>query len=374
MMRNSGLVEGLIENGHQVDILSIHPNVNHIQNASILPQTRVFRIGSSASYDVLEAKANNSLIRMITSRLIRSIYRKISLYNYTYLAAIKARIDVLPIKEYDIVISSSDPKTSHLLARELKKQGLKAGKWIQYWGDPMSLDITNNVIWPKWFIRIVEKRILKEADSIIYVSPFTLEKQKELFKEHSNKMKCIPIPYINTKQYNINKNDSILKVSYLGSYYSKVRNIVPLYNAVLGLNQKVELVIAGTTDIKLENSENVKVLPNMNRIDLSKYEDESDAIICVLNSSGTQVPGKLYHYAGTNIPILVIVDGEYGSRIKEYLEKFDRYVLCENNERSISEALLGIKQKREQRPALYLSPINIAQMFLQTENILKGKN
>ena len=371
MMRNVGVIRGLMENSHNVDVLSIHSNVNNIINEDVFPpNVDVIRLGSSSLYNKLENKSKQNLIKRTLSGFLRKVYKKVSLYNNTYFTAKKVNLGILQNTEYDIVISSSDPKTSHVVARRFKKQGLKVGKWIQYWGDPMSADITNTVIWPQWMIAFIEKEFLKSADSIVYVSPFTLDKQKTLFKRYKDRMHFVPIPYISSKQYEIKKGDTSklpLKVSYLGSYYSNIRNLIPFYNAINKCANQFELVIAGSTDIKLESTKNIKVLPNMPWQQVTQYEDESDIIVCVLNKNGTQIPGKLYHYAGTNKPILVIIDGEYGNKIRSYLEKFNRYVFCENNEKEISKALEGLIKLRDCKPAECLSPSNIAKKIIDPQ-------
>ena len=183
-------------------------------------------------------------------------------------------------------------------------------------------------------------------------------------------MRFIPLAYMN---FNKNKETkgkddlSILKISYLGTYYSNIRNIIPLYNAARELPKLIELVIAGCTDIKLESTKNIKVLPNMTKEKVSKFEDESDIIVCILNKSGTQIPGKLYYYAGTSKPILVITDGEYGSEIKAYLNGFNRYLFCENNEKEIKETLLNIDKLKEYEPVECLSPSNITSILIEPQ-------
>lgn len=70
-----------------------------------------------------------------------------------------------------------------------------------------------------------------------------------------------------------------------------------------------------------------------------KYEEDADLLIVLLNKKGTQIPGKIYHYAGTNKPILIILDGDRKEEIKEYLSLFNRFYFCENNERTRNRAI-----------------------------------
>lgn len=366
MMRNIGIIQGLIENGHNVEVLTISPSINHqINEKNFFSELKVYRVGSSSVYNAIER--NKGKIKKFISKLLRRVYKKICVYNNTYFSAKRINKNVLSKNKYDIVISSSDPKTSHVVARKLRKDGLIAERWIQYWGDPLSLDITNTTIWPRWILKLIEKNLLKYADSIVYVSPFTYKKQILNFKKYENKMTIVPIPYITSKKYELVKDfgKEKLKLAYLGSYYSNIRNILPLYQAVQSLPETTSLIIAGLTNLELLSNKNIKVLPNLPKKEIEIYEDDCDVIVCILNKKGTQIPGKLYHYAGTNKPILVIIDGEYGDEIRSYLQTFDRYHFCNNTKEDITKALMEIRNNYTCNSATLLSPKRIAKLVIE---------
>lgn len=371
MMRNKGVIRGLMNNGHEVEVLSIASQNNYGSNErDEFQNIKISRLKSFNVYNSIVKNSDEKKIKRLVGRIMRTIYKSFFLYNHTYFPAKKSNISDLNHKEYDIVISSSDPKTSHIVVKKLKKDGLIIKRWIQYWGDPMSNDITNNVIWPKFVIKIFEGRLLRDAESIIYVSPFTTEIQKKEFKKYSRKMHFIPVPYTKDKvsvEY-MEKNNEKFTISYLGSYHSDIRDITPLYEGVSNMSEEFNLHIAGATDLNLQNKKNIKIMPNMNSRDLEEYEEASDLIVCILNSKGTQIPGKVYHYAGTNKLILVIIDGEHGHKIKSYLEKFNRYIFAENNIESIQNAVLYARGLGLFEPTLMLSPDNIALKIIKGED------
>ncbi len=68
-------------------------------------------------------------------------------------------------------------------------------------------------------------------------------------------------------------------------------------------------------------------------------------MVCILNKSGTQIPGKLCNYAGTNKTILVLVDGDCGKEIQSYFKKFNIYIFV-NNKESIKNFFVGFRRKR----------------------------
>ncbi|MFJ7729659.1 hypothetical protein ACIQXV_26605 [Neobacillus sp. NPDC097160] len=348
MMRNLALVNGLISNSCQVDFVTIPPskNVQAVNKSDNFEGINIVRLKGNDLYNaVTSVKGNkNSVLKNLTISVLRKVYHKFSIFHYTLKIAKHIDIGILNSQEYDLVISSSDPKTAHITAINLIKQGLKYKKWIQYWGDPMAMDITNHSIYPNFYLRNIEKSLLKDADHIIYVSPCTYEAQKKAFPDLAKKMTFVPIPFREGKIYPEVKKDRFL-IGYFGAYMKISRNIEPLYNTCDSLNQDVELIIMGETDCSFETKENISIFP---RGDASEYEAKSDLLVCVLNKSGTQIPGKIYHYAATNKPILIILDGENKETIREYLEPYNRYVFCNNNEDEINWAIKEIKEQTVQ--------------------------
>ena len=276
-------------------------------------------------------------INIIKNKCI-SILQKFSIYDNRKI--LRYNVNKLKIDyNYDILISSSDPKSSHLIVKELfKKNPEIAKKWIQYWGDPFSNDINNKSYIPKFLISKEEKKLLSLADKIVYVSPFTLKMQRNKFKSLSSKMFFYPIPFYEKKIY---KNCNSKLLGYFGDYYSKDRNIIALYNCCNKKN--IDLLLIGNTDVKIMNdNKKITILPRMSKEIIDKYEEDVFLLICVCNKKGTQIPGKIYHYAATNKPILIILDGEYKEEMKEYFESFNRFYICYNNEQSIGKTLDNI--------------------------------
>ena len=76
-----------------------------------------------------------------------------------------------------------------------------------------------------------------------------------------------------------------------------------------------------------------------------KMEEEYDILICICNSKGTQIPGKIYYCTGYHKPIIIILDSEYQEDLREYFKTFNRFILCENNVKSITSAIEKAKEK-----------------------------
>lgn len=355
-----GLVKGLIESNCVVDYLTAPASINHLKsNNKILDKINIIRTQKNQTYDTFVKPSGK--LKKTSLFCARKLFHFFCLYDYSYSIAKNIDLSVLVKTEYDLIISSSDPKTSHIAVQNLIKQGLQYKCWIQHWGDPMTLDIARKSVYPKKVVSMIEEKLLLSADKIVYVSPFTLKEQKKLFPNLADKMFFLPLPYIERKIYK-HTNNKKFSVGYFGDYKSKIRNIMPLYNACMCLKD-VYLNVAGTSDLLLKPTENIIIYP---RGDVSQLEQNSDLLICILNKKGSQIPGKLYYYAATNKPILVLLDGENRDEMRRYLRSFNRYLICNNDMDSIMIEIQGIMNENiSYQPAAQFSAYTIATSLLK---------
>ena len=186
-------------------------------------------------------------------------------------------------------------------------------------------------------IKWVENMLLKPANKVCYVSPITLTTQKKLFPDQAGKMFFLPTPSLSYDQNNREHNK--LTLGYFGSYYSIARNIMPFYEAAK-LNQSVDFLIIGDSDIALSSTENIKVINRVPPEELKMYMQKIDVIVCLMNSKGNQIPGKVYHDASSEKDILFIKDGEYGDDIQSFFEKYEHYTFADNTVDSINDAII----------------------------------
>lgn len=266
-------------------------------------------------------------------------------------------------EHFDLIISTSDPKTSHVFVKKLIKQGLSYGRWIQHWGDPMYGDITRSNAYPSWIVKLYERRIIKWADKVVYVSPFTADMLKQAHPKCTDKIHFVPLPCEEVEQTPLQEKTDTLKLVYLGDYSPSIRNILPLYDAVKEL-EGVQLTIAGISSLKLDNTDHITVLPRIPQTQCHLLEAEADMSITVCNLRGTQIPGKVYYAAATQKHMLVILDGDEKDKLRAYIESFNRYIVCDNNVESIKEALSKIKQNRNKVkynvPTIFLPEYNVS--------------
>ena len=345
-IRNLAMIEGLSRNGNIVDILTYRPNEKSgwfDESMQLDGVRKVIYVGNDIASDAVRNKDNFnrtcvSKIKSCIANLIKRYYPwDVRQFQVTKTKRIELE------EHYDYLISSSDPKSSHNLAKKVIKDNKKnIGLWIQYWGDPFAGDINKSSKLPSGIIKSLENNLLKKADKVVYVSPFTLESQKRNFSKCASKMVFLPIPVKKDDEEDIIQRTGIneLKIGYYGAYYSKDRDIMPLVNAVNQTAHRLE--ICGSSDLTIRDSDNVQVYGKVSYDEVKSRENERDVLVCICNKHGTQIPGKAYHYAVTNKYILLIIDGEYKEEIKEYFMSYNRYIICDNKEESIKKALLEL--------------------------------
>lgn len=332
-IRNKAMIQGLLNIGNEVDLVTSEPDKNHFafdQNLHVKGVCiKYLKLGASQNLAKLGRR-----FRCLASikHFMSVLMEKRNIYdNLIGIVKYAKNID-LDIGKYDLIISSSDPKSSHLFVYELLMNQRKEfkGEWIQIWGDPFIDDITLKYKNIKE-VKKEEIKLLSDADKIVYVSKLTLEKQKENYEMYANKMMYLPIPYIEERMYefrNLQSVDSI-EIAYCGDYLSNVRNIKPLYDCV-NQSSKIHLTVCGMSDEELKSTKQVTVYPRVSTEKVRDIEDKADILVHLSNVEGTQIPGKIYQYSGTNKPILFILDGDKEALLENF-SKYNRFLFVENS-------------------------------------------
>lgn len=344
---NINITKGLLELGHQVTW--VMPHWAQCETEFDASQVRIIRVPGE------DEKRDAGFLR---NRLRSHFY----MLDFTRPYLRQVRKTQIPDEFYDVVISTSDPKTSHVFTARLLRH-VRYGRWIQHWGDPLLGDITRNFWWPRWYIKCYERSIIRKADKIVYVTPFTCEAQRKEYPKMAHKIAFIPLPADMHGTETV-EQDGLLRIAYLGDYNPAFRNLHPLYNACSKMDG-VSLTIAGHGP-SYRSLPNIKVLPRIPQDKALEIENDSDVIFCVCNKRGTQIPGKILYKASSDKHILVAVEKESHDEMCKYLESYNRFVVCDNTSASITEALKSLRGKpHDYVTPERLLPVSIAREILQ---------
>lgn len=343
-IRNRATIEGLLELGHSVDLITTEVDKNHsnfdgtISNKSL--NVKYLKLDGVQKYAKFGRRYK--LLKPL-KKLAGMLISKFEIYdNLKKIVDYSLKIDITD-GMYDLIISSSDPKSSHLFVSKIFENArIKNTPWIQIWGDPFLSDITKSNKLLNSKIKKEEIRLLKYANKVIYVSNLTLKEQKKIYSFYAMKMFHEPIPYIEKEIYPVDDNHKkSLTFLYCGEYLSNVRNIKPLYESIKATNHK--LIICGSSDLKLESTDQIKVYPRVSYEKTKELEKECDVLVHLSNLKGSQIPGKIYQYSGTNKLILFILDGEIEALINTFC-KYERYIFCSNNIADINTEIMQISK------------------------------
>lgn len=366
--RNIALIRGLINNGHSVTTLSTKPQ----SNSECFDET-ILGIGFEKRYFIELGKLHTGISatrkKTFKSKIKGVLYRLYTNFNlYDSRKNYAANVSQIDFgnENFDIIISSSDPKSSHLFAEQLLKTHPNiANRWIQYWGDPFTGDINRRSMVPDVVVAKEEKRLLSLCDKAVYVSPLTSEYIKNKHPEYADKIQFIPVGYSEEKIYPRHESDT-LDLCYCGDYYCKDRDLMPLIKAAEELKESCTLTMAGNSDIEKPLAENITVYPRVEKTKVDEIEQNSDVIVCVCNRAGTQIPGKIYHASATNRIVLILLDGENKNEIKKYFDGYNRFLFAENSKEDITSILTKIHQdKREAVPCEKLSGYYVAKKMVK---------
>jgi len=222
--------------------------------------------------------------------------------------------------DIDVVISVSHPFSSHVVGYFVKRKYPDI-RWIIDIGDPFSFLVEappNNFLIYNRLNKFIERTFFSLSDMISVTTSETKNEYLKLFPENKEKIKIIP-PVLSTEATNMfrarakkrQSNPKILKLVYVGTLYSGIRNPQKLLNILeavrTSLNRDFELHFIGPVNdiniLKLANSYTYFHGAVSHNAAL-KFMLDADILINIGNSTRFQLPSKLVEYVCTGNPVL----------------------------------------------------------------------
>lgn len=366
-LRNISLLNGLIENNIEVDVLTLgFNNEDKVLIDLLAKEVGIIKIPIPFFNKLhMQNKVNEKLKNKDRFYKIKKIIKDILFFPDTLSESIKKSKDI-NLKKYDYIVSSSDSKTSHFIAKDIiLKQKDNIIPWIQIWGDPWQSDIglSNIDFITRNRIKYHERNLIKSATKVFYISELTSNYIKKIYPEFRNKIEVLPRSYVQKIESKGESQNNII-FSYTGTILN--RNLEPIISCIEEYNKlnkkKIELRFYGINE-KLEILEKsfIKVYPRISFEKILKVYKNSDVLIYIDNlGKTTQIPGKIYDYFGTDKVILGLYEND---QIKEYLEKFQRIEFYRNikDKINLEKIIYEIGKKKILKE---FSPKNVAKEFM----------
>lgn len=347
-IRNNALVNGFIDLGHDVTVLT--PQWPSFAESEFLKRQNKAKIIHSKIPDLELLKFTSRSTSIKKNKILMKVRRFIRDLVY-FPDMCKKWKDLISFEEigsdYDIIISSSDLKSSHYVAQCIKKT-LKNVRWIQIWGDPWGDDITlSKLIRP--IAKIAERKLINSADNIVYISELTKLRMALLYPDEAKKMSFIPRSYFCEVRHGRADNKNMISIVYPGEL-SWGRSVNIFIESIEEFNKKREKKICVklygnyTSDIysTLSKYEFVQINSSVEFEKILELFANEDILLFISNrSKSTQIPGKLFDYLGTELPVICLVNS-YSDKIAKILKNIKRCILVENNKNEILKLLNGI--------------------------------
>lgn len=357
-IRNISLIRALIDEGHQVDVLTVkYPN--HLEddylkslissNAKII-QTELPILNkylSTKNEDTNKPKSYSFFRSNKFYDAIKNIAKALYFFPDTDKEWLKQQKKSMPDTVYDILITSSDTKTSHFIGEYINRHNL-CKKWYQIWGDPWKDDINLHPL-SKYRAGFKEASLLLKANLVFYVSAATTQLMKKKFGKIVDKIRLLGRSYLTEIIGRPLGNEEEWVFTYTGSINSN-RNISALVQCIERYNdmadkqlkgaKKIRLDIWGHLDnelsIELSSKQGIHVKGTVDTSKIMNIYANSD--ILVFSDNGTnssQIPGKLFDYYGTDRPILALVT-DLNSKVAQIIISEKRCIVQENNIKKIN--------------------------------------
>ncbi|MES9665969.1 glycosyltransferase [Bacillus nitratireducens] len=276
------------------------------------------------------------------------------------------------IKKYkvDIIISTHETPSCHLVGLKLKKSNPKV-RWITYWSDPWTFEyyrsreslLKRNI--EKW----LERKVVKNSDKLL----FTTEETKELYiSNYSVPKNKTDIVYRGFEEYSKNKTDQFIGIFkknkinlvHTGEIYTELRDTRPLIEALNTLEKEeksifdqINIVLVGGIDnleIKeeLKNIDCISLLPRVPYEEAQNYMHNSDGLLLWGNKYGSQIPGKVYEYFGVEFPILTILANNQDP-VGPLMKEVDKGPIIYNNAQEIKQMIKEFVQNQDKNKHWY---------------------
>ncbi len=331
-----------------LDLERTHRSSTRLQKGELLKDLRessqVFTLGYF-DFEIPGLKFYNLSFRLFNSYhssgilLMKILYHlEVRLWGLRRLSAFERYITSKRVCNFcinnnvDKVVSVSHPILSH----EIFPPELSARiYWLQLWFEPYYSNSR---------LHDMNLRDLKHAMNIMSLCDKVLVSNASLKRIYSSA--GVSIDCVDLKGRLIEKQEIIYDCVYVGSYFSEVRDILPLYSVLQSGNLKS--LIIGPSDIDL-CSRNGLIVDDLEVDEASAEFVEGSSRICVvlLNCRGLAWPGKLYSYARSNLRTLVILDGDntVSKEIQEHFRNCSNFHFVRNQVDSIREGLETLNSK-----------------------------
>jgi hypothetical protein len=323
------LVASLVENGAEVEIVTIDPESFDSPGPVPLDET-LLRVKPAGVTEHVVWSPETSWPVLLTKRLDpkrRLTFPWLEPKKREWIGPALRRLRKIDLERFDLLLTCSQPHANHLLGLELKKRtGLP---WVAYFSDPWtdSPYQTFGSERVRAHHRVLEDLVLQRADLVLY----TCEEMRRLVLDNhpvlsESRTGILPHSFVPDwyGDENLRRMDGLpVRLLHTGSFYGP-RTPVPLIDALRRVGQRVDLdgriridSYGGMDDRyrRLVDGRGLKevfsihgFVAYLDSLSLMKQCDGLILIDAALTSTAESVflPSKLIDYLGARVPVIAI--------------------------------------------------------------------
>ena len=288
---------------------------------------------------------------------------------------------------YEVMVTWSQPHSSHLIGLKLKSSLKKSPKWIAHFSDPWISNPYFEV--NNWIKRINENlfnRVLNQADAISVTNEYVIVAEEGFSSaENRRKVNVVPhsfLPSMYSCQDKSRPNNPII-LRYIGSFYG-LRRPDPILSALALLEAsepriakklRVEFIGAkldekAIRDLQKLKLVSIKVLHSVTFRESLRLMQNADLLLIIdaPMEMSPFLPSKLIDYIGSNVPILAFTPpGPSADLVKELGGWVAPSTENESGYRALKDALNLLTSEGFH----YSPPIRVVERFRASENGMK---
>ncbi len=331
--------------GQKISYFGYEKLINNVKMIYVPDYLRFYLTSTSntlykTKYDTRNTKKTNA-VKRFTANVIKYFKRTINeifvpdvfvCTNYSYYKKASELIEKEKIKN---IIISSPFHSIQLIGHPLKRR----------YGDKINLIVDYRDSWnmtgifkKKLYLfqtinEYLEKKVLKNMDHFIYVSPPILNKINEKYFDISKKSLYVMNGYDDkmnvVSNFNYNNKNDVLTIGYFGSINdnsNSFRNPELFFKALLKFNRKIKLCFYGNVTIskKWQDKMNgiIEIGDDLFHTEALKMMQKMDVLLILhlkIDGADEAISGKFFEYISVEKPILLV--GPNNMLLSEMIKK-----------------------------------------------------
>lgn len=275
------------------------------------------------NFGVVEYLRVPRILRWVPLGKFGSLGKLPDTYRFFNFLLLKQAKQMISENNYEVMVTWSQPHSSHLVGLKLKSSLKDSPKWIAHFSDPW---ISNPYFEVKnWVKKINEnqfKRVLSQADAISVTNDYVIVAEEGFSNAGTRKkVHVVPHSYLPSMYpgKHITSNSESIIIRYIGSFYG-LRRPDPILSVLSLLEEnepdiakklQVEFIGSKLDESALREIHNLKlisisVLPAVTFRESLGLMQNADLLLIIDAPMDMSpfLPSKLIDYIGSNVPIL----------------------------------------------------------------------